>query len=531
MSPAVPPSDRPPDHGAAPAGTDPGPADGGPTPDPLGHTLRRGARISAVVMVLGQVVSFGQTLVLGRLLSPTEIGIFTAGTVLTGFFVTFSEGGLKGALIQRQDEDVRDTATTVFWATAASGIVMSVLALAAAPVISLLFGSAQAGLIAAVTSGSVFLHSLTTVPDGLMQRRFDFRRRMIVDPSVVLSFAVVSTVLCATGWGVWGMVVATYCQQVVWISLTWGLARWNPREGRVSYSLWRELARFSFPLVMEVLVQRVRDIAESVMVGRRLDTTNLGYYRYGRRLSMVPGTAVVEIASYVLFPAFSRMAGEPERLRRAVLGALGWVWMAAAPVAGLLVALGEPAVVLLLGERWRGAGVALTFMAGFGLGEAMNAVAFESMKGTGHSRRLNWTTALNLISGLGLLVVLTPLLGLVGVGLAISGSSILVGVTGLALARRPVGVRGRDILGRMAGPSVAAVLATAGTLALDRLLLRSSEQATVAGLGLVVAETAAFAAVYVLVLRVVDPRAGRSLFDALRGLARRGRVGPDGSAA
>lgn len=490
-------------------------------PDPLAGTMRRGARISAVVLVVGQLVSFGQTLALGRLLSPAEIGVFAAGTVLTGFFVTFTDGGLKGALIQRQADDEQDTAVTVFWATIASGVGMSLLALAAAPVISRVFDNAQAGLVAAFSAGSVFLHGLTTVPDGLMQRRFNFRRRMIVDPSVVISFAVVSIVLCANGWGIWGMVVATYCQQAVWIILTWSLARWTPRGGRPSFRLWRQLARFSSPLVIEVLVQRVRDVAESVMVGRRLDATALGHYRYGRRLSMVPGTAVVEIASYVLFPAFSRMAMEPARLRRAFLDALGWIWLIAAPVAGLLVCLGEPAVVILLGDRWRGAGVALMFMAGFGLGEAMNAVAFEAMKGTGHSRRLNWTTGLNLVSGLGLLVLLTPPLGLVGVGLAISGSALLVGITGLALARGPVGVRGRDIAARITGPTVAAVVVTTAVLLLDREVVHADSRGIVEGLVWLVIEVAAYAAVYVLALLVTAPHAASTLIGTLR--RRRGR--------
>ena len=62
-----------------------------------------------------------------------------------------------------------------------TGVGMSLLALAASPVVAAVFRSPQAGEIAAVTAGMLALHGLTNVPDGLMQRRFNFRRRLIVD--------------------------------------------------------------------------------------------------------------------------------------------------------------------------------------------------------------------------------------------------------------------------------------------------------------------------------------------------------------
>ena len=94
----------------------------------LSTTVRRGAAISAVTLGLVQVVSLVQTLILARLLSPEEIGLFAAGTVLSGFLIGFSEGGLRGALIQREDR-VTDAADTVFWATVGTGGLLAVASL------------------------------------------------------------------------------------------------------------------------------------------------------------------------------------------------------------------------------------------------------------------------------------------------------------------------------------------------------------------------------------------------------------------
>ncbi|MBA2309752.1 MAG: lipopolysaccharide biosynthesis protein, partial [Pseudonocardiales bacterium] len=366
----------------------------------LSSTVRRGAVISAFTLGIVQIVSLVQTLVLARLLSPEEIGLFVAGSVLSGFLISFSEGGLRAALIQRE-ESVEDAADTVFWATAGTGLVLSLAALAVSPIIGRVFQDSTAGVIAAASSGTLLLHALTNVPDGLMQRQFNFKRRLIVDPSRVIGYAIVTITLAAAGFGVWALVIGNYVGILIWVVTTWWLSKWRPGIGKPSYRLWREMARFAFPLLIEGLVERVRTAAEITLVGRTLQAETLGQYRYAQRLSMIPALAVVQIGCYVLLPAFSRLADKPERLTRAFLRALQWIWIAAVPVAGLLVAIGEPAVVVLLGERWRDAGVALMAMSGYGLGIALQAAGSEVIKGSGRSQLLNWTTGTSLVLGIG----------------------------------------------------------------------------------------------------------------------------------
>lgn len=514
-------SERP-DHGDGVEAVKAEPAVGG-----LAATLRRGATISALIVVITQAVSLVQTIVIARLLTVTEVGVFVAGTVFTFFLATFSQGGLRHALIQR-DHDLEDAENTVFWATVLGGLLMSLLALAAAPVIAGIFDSPAAGLVAAATSGTVLLHSLTSVPDALIQRRFNFHHRLVVGPSVAVSFAVVSIVLSANGFGVWGLVIASYASNAVWVLTTWTLARWRPGGGRTSWRLWRELARFGAPLLTAGIAERFFDMVTAAAAGNSLDEAAVGQYRYGRRVAMLPGLAVLQICSYALFPAFSRIAGEPDRLKRAFLRALGWIWFVAAPVTALTIAIGVPLVVVLLGEPWRGAGVVAVAMAGFGLGEAMNSVAGEAMKGAGRSELLNWMTLTGLVVGIGLLFLLLPF-GLVGIGLAISTAALSAGALGLFLAAPVVGVSGSEIAGRMLPPVVASLVAMAVITPLEHLVLHSDERGVAASLGLLTLDAVGFAVVYLAAMRVIAPStiavltaAARKLLDRYRRPDRRG---------
>ena len=190
--------------------------------------------MAAIGMVISQITVVAQTLVLGRLLGPHEVGVFTAGSVMMGVMFMFAQGALYQALIQRE-RDIEDAANTVLIVGCVTGLLLAVAALVASPLIGALFHDSRVGLIAAASSGITLLHSLVSVPDALMQRTFQFKRRLILSPAVALTFASVSIVFAVFGYGAWAMVIGTYASNATWVLLSWWMAKWRPFRGRFSF--------------------------------------------------------------------------------------------------------------------------------------------------------------------------------------------------------------------------------------------------------------------------------------------------------
>jgi PST family polysaccharide transporter len=348
-----------------------------------------------------------------------------------------------------------------------------------------------------------------------------------------LTYAAVSIGLAAAGFGVYSLVIANYASLGAWLIGTWSLAHWRPGRGRPSVRLWRKLARFAFPLFVQGVVEQVREAAEAALLGRRLGEAPLGQYRYGKRLMLIPALAVLEVGSYLLFPAFSRLAGDAERLKAGFLRALRWIWITSAPGTALIIALGEPAVVVLLGERWRGAGVFLVATAGYGLGMAVQAAANEGIKACGRPRLLHWTSAMQLFLGIGLVVVLLPF-GLLGVGLAISATQLLISVVMLGQARTLIRFSLADLVRTMVPSGVATLAAFAGIWPLEHVVVRSDEHGFAAGLGLLALDTLLFVALYLAALYVLDRRTVVDLANGARRVIaqlRRGRSADPASRA
>ncbi|WP_067570877.1 oligosaccharide flippase family protein [Nocardia acidivorans] len=505
------------------------PSEGGST---FTKQVGRVALASAAALAFGELVSFGQTIALARLLSPAEVGVFAAGTVLTMLLTTFVEGGLRSGLVQRETE-VADTAETVFRASLVNGLAMTLGALAAAPVIGMVFHNRTIGLIAATTSGFLLIFALTNVPEALLQRDFSVKRRIIVGPAVSVSFAVVSVALAACGFGVWSMVIGSYASYVVWVITVWWLARWRPGRGRASIRLWRELARYGSPVVVNMLGARVQSTVEAAVVGRGLSSAALGHYRYGQRIAQIPVRFIVEVGAFSLFPAFARIAEErdPGRMEAAYLRAIRLTTVGAAALSGLIVALGEPAVVVVFGERWREAGALLVAMAGLGIGKAWMSVSEEAIKGVGRTKLLNWQTATEIVLGIGLLLVLVKYFGLVGVGLATSGTMLAVAVLVTTLARSVMGISPTALLRAVGPPLPAAVLALVATWCLEHQVLHADTRPLLLALGMLILDTVAFTVIYLLALWALAPEVVRGFARLAARLApRRGRNDVEGTA-
>lgn len=468
------------------------------------------AAASAAALVFGELISLVQTIALARLLSPAEVGLFVAGGVLTTFVGNFVEGGLRSGLVHCKEE-LDDAAATVFWATLGMGVVMAGISLAAAPAVAAVFDSDTAGTVAAAMSGGVLLYALTSVPEALLQRQFSVRRRLVVGPSVAVTFAGVSVTLAALGFGVWSMVLGTYASSLVWVLTLWWICDWRPWHGRPSWRLWRDLARFGFPLVLGMVADRAQKTVQSVVAGRLLGVNALGLLRYGERIARIPVMALVEVSSISLFPAFSRLAEDPSRFQQAYLRALRVVVVAAAAATAMIVAVGVPLVVIVLGEEWRGAGHALMAMAGLALGKAVTTVGEEAIKGAGRTRLLNWYTLTETTLTVGLLLALIYPFGLVGVGLSISLTALAVGALVASLAGPVVGVTRRQTAGAVLPTVVAALVAGAAVVPLEHLVLHSDEHGLWGGLGGVALDSLVFLLLYVLALRFIAPTSFREV--------------------
>ena len=90
----------------------------------------RGVAWTVLVFAGGKIVTFGATLVLARILDPSDFGLVAIASVTIGLPALFSDLGLGGALVVRKDLSDR-TAGTILTLMLVMGAVTAVVIAAA----------------------------------------------------------------------------------------------------------------------------------------------------------------------------------------------------------------------------------------------------------------------------------------------------------------------------------------------------------------------------------------------------------------
>src|SRR4051794_17465403 len=108
------------------------------TSGPLSGVVVRGVGVAAAGLMLSQGLYFVAYLVIARLISPAELGHYSAATVIVGLGFLLTDSGMHAALIHRRDR-LDEAANTALFATVLGGLGLSGGALACAPILGAVF--------------------------------------------------------------------------------------------------------------------------------------------------------------------------------------------------------------------------------------------------------------------------------------------------------------------------------------------------------------------------------------------------------
>ena len=341
-----------------------------------------------LVIRLGTLLS---GIVLARLLTPTDYGVYAVALVVLSVLLSMNELGV-GLAIVRWDRDIASFAPTVMTLAVASSIVLYGACYALAPSLADLMNAPQATGVLRLLCILVIFDGISTVPSGILTRRFMQARRFIADVSNFALGTTVTIILAVAGAGAMSLAVGQITGGIVGVVLMWIFSPikirpgWNRRQAR-------ELVDFGLPLAgASLLVLGLMNV-DYIVVGRTLGPGELGLYLMAFNLSSWPVNLFGEAARRVSFAGFSRLANRPEELGHRFQRGIGMLGAATVPVCALLAGYARPLIEVLYGERWVPAAAALQILAVLGLLRAVYFIGYDALVAVGDpvpSSSCNW---------------------------------------------------------------------------------------------------------------------------------------------
>ena len=320
------------------------------TKSSLSSQAARGVIWTGAGQILRQVIQVGSQLVLARLLAPDVFGLLGMALVFVGIGQLLADFGIGSAIVQSRDLGGK-VLSTCFWLNLSVGVVLTIVVLAAAPLVGAFYGRTDLTPLVAVLSLNLLLSALQTVPTGLLYRDMRFADIARAQVLGTLGAAAVAISMASTGFGVWALVAQPLFGTSIMLFVMWRATGWLPKL-EFCYGEARPLMRFSLALLGTNLVGYGHRNVDGLLIGRFLGAGPLGVYSMAIQIMLFPLQQVSSVIVRVLFPMLAQVQDDVPRLRSAYLKAVATIVFITFPLMGGLFVLADDFVRVVFGPSW-----------------------------------------------------------------------------------------------------------------------------------------------------------------------------------
>jgi PST family polysaccharide transporter len=507
----------------------PGADEAAPSPEPPRDNLaRRTAHgfLWLMAQTIGsKIVGMAGQVVLAWLLVPADLGLWGTASIVMGFSGLIQQAGIRETLIHRQ-RTYHLWANTAFWMSASLGLLGAALTALAAWPAAMFFHEPRLFWMLMFLAATAPIMSLDQVAEAKLQNQLRFGLLAAVNWGVAvaqLGLTILFAVIIPAPYKAYSFVLPRPVIALSRLTILWNAGR-PPIRWNLHVSRWKYLLSDSATLFTSNLFLMLQWQGDYIVLGRvYADKSILGVYFLAFNLSIQTMQLFTGNLTGVLFPALSKLQGDPQRQIRAFLDATRLLALVAVPLCLLQMGVADPGVRLFFQDaKWQDA---IPVLQALSIGMAFRVVASPGgslIQAQGRFRVILITNVINAIVFLGL-VTAGALAGNVHaasrwlhpattVGIAVAIYFALIGPIFLYIAIRPSGGTWGDIWRVYAAPMLTSAVAVAVAMYAGSLVpvdrIRGHRWGQAVRLTVILTW---FVASYIPLIRLTAPDAWRSL--------------------
>jgi O-antigen/teichoic acid export membrane protein len=356
-----------------------------------------------------------RTLVLARLLLPDDFGLLAIALLAVDFLANVTNLGMVPALVQRDYLEERHY-NAAWTAGITRALLISLIALLAAPVIASLFKEPRAAVLIRVLAIRPLLDAAASIRIAELTRNLQFRSLSIIRMGEAIVNTIVSISL-AWSYGVWALVAGTLAGQIAYLILSYILAPHRPRLLFQGEAI-KPLIRFGRWIFLSGLIAVTASSLLQVVISRQLGVAEVGLYYLAAKLALIPYEISSEVIGSVAFPLYARLQSDLQKVTRAFRALLVGMSALIVPVCALMIALAPGLVENVLGEKWGGTVPIIRLLVLLNIIGLFGDAVSPILKGVGRPHQVLMTEVVQSSLLIGLAWYLTGTFGVTGAALA-----------------------------------------------------------------------------------------------------------------
>lgn len=409
-------------------------------------------------------------ILLARLLTKVDFGVVALAAVFVSFAQLFVDQGLGDALVQRRTV-TRGQIDTAFWTAVLTGGLLTVVGIILAAPIAGLLGEPRLEPILQVLSFSFVLAAFSSIQLALLRREMRFRSLAIRKLTAVAGAGAIGVAMAFLGYGAWSLVGQQLANATISVAMLWTVSPWRPGL-QVSRADFRELFSFGINIVAGDILNFLSRNMDNLLIGVFLGAEQVGVYYVAYRILDTSQSLLVNFARKLAFPIFSRMQGDPQRIRRAYGRVSRTVSVVILPGYVGLALVAQEAIVVIFGDKWQASAPSAAVL--FLIGPVLTVQLFSGalLNAVGHPEitfRIRLvTTVVNVVGFLAAVLLFRDIVA-VAAAFVIRGYLLMPLI--LWWQQKYAGIPVRENLSQLRGVAAATIVMSVAVIAVKLLLI------------------------------------------------------------
>ena len=348
------------------------------------HTQVGHAGLWVVIrQILVRGLAIVQLLLLARILSPTEFGLFAVAMMVYAFIEAMTFLGFGHALIQRKTVAPVHL-NTLFVVNIVRGVLLGMMVFGLSGPVSWLMNSPTSQPLIEAIGFLPLIMGFHNPAMIIFQKELRMKQELAFYFAGALTNLGVSLALAQQGHGPWALIAGLIAQATTQLVVSYLIQSYRPTI-QFSQSAFSEMFHFGKWLMATQGLKYFSNNLPSWVIGHYLGVQALGLYHVAGRFSQAIGNEFAALISTVAFPAFAKIQCDKERLADAYVRSQKIVLSASFLVFSCMIALADPFVQLFLGDKWNDAADIIILLTLIGAIQTVGSQA-EVLKAVGRTK-------------------------------------------------------------------------------------------------------------------------------------------------
>ncbi|GGF51607.1 lipopolysaccharide biosynthesis protein [Echinicola rosea] len=324
----------------------------------------KGVFWSGIQLVVNQSFSFIIKLVLAKLLFPEDFGLIGMAVVFTGFVQVLNDLGIASALVQKKEEDLKDSHFhTAFWTGLAwGGMLYLLMCLLVAPLASSFYQEPLLQDLIPVLSLGILSSPINLVHKAQLTKAMNFKKIAVVENISSFVSGVIAITLAFMGAGVWSLAFNAVASIVVAMPLYFNATKWTPKL-MWEQAAFKDVFGFGLYTTGTSIVNYLIGNFDYLMIGKLLDSQLLGVYTFAFVLTDTFRSKLMSVINKVMYPVYGKMQSSEKSLKKYYLTTVNYNSIIIFPIMLFMIVLGEQFILDIFGEKWEESVAPLSILA------------------------------------------------------------------------------------------------------------------------------------------------------------------------